>query len=39
MKSTAFTKFHESMGARMVEFAGYNMPVTFEGINVEHETI
>ncbi len=39
MKNTAFTKFHEDMGARIVEFAGYNMPVTFEGINIEHETV
>ena len=27
------------MGARMVEFAGYSMPITFEGINAEHETV
>ncbi len=39
MKNTAFTRVHEEMGARMVPFAGYNMPVTFEGINVEHETV
>jgi len=39
MKSTAFTNFHEEMGAKMIEFAGYNMPVTFEGINAEHETV
>lgn len=39
MKNTALTKIHESMGARMVPFAGYNMPVTFEGINIEHETV
>jgi aminomethyltransferase len=39
MKNTAFTKFHESMGARIVPFAGYNMPVTFEGVIVEHETV
>ena len=39
MKSTAFTSFHEALGAKMVPFAGYNMPVTFEGINVEHETV
>ena len=39
MKNTAFTKFHEDMDARIVEFAGYNMPVTFEGINIEHETV
>lgn len=39
MKSTAFTQFHEALGAKMVPFAGYTMPVTFEGINVEHETV
>ncbi|MBU1014135.1 MAG: glycine cleavage system aminomethyltransferase GcvT [Bacteroidetes bacterium] len=39
MKTTAFTSIHESLGAKMVPFAGYNMPVTFEGINIEHETV
>ncbi len=39
MKTTAFTSMHEKMGAKMVEFAGYNMPVQFEGVNVEHETV
>ncbi|MGE5425088.1 MAG: glycine cleavage system aminomethyltransferase GcvT [Syntrophothermus sp.] len=39
MKNTAFTKFHEAMGAKMVPFAGYNMPVQFEGIITEHETV
>ncbi|MBC34421.1 MAG: glycine cleavage system protein T [Bacteroidetes bacterium] len=39
MKNTAFTKIHEEMGAKMVPFAGYNMPVQFKGINVEHETV
>ncbi len=39
MKTTAFTSIHEAMGAKMVPFAGYNMPVQFEGINVEHETV
>ena len=39
MKNTAFTKFHEAMGAKMVPFAGYNMPVQYEGVNAEHETV
>ncbi|MEN8226309.1 MAG: glycine cleavage system aminomethyltransferase GcvT, partial [Bacteroidota bacterium] len=39
MKNTALTEIHESMGARIVSFAGYNMPVSFEGINIEHETV
>ncbi|HSG68563.1 MAG TPA: glycine cleavage system aminomethyltransferase GcvT [Bacteroidales bacterium] len=39
MKNTALTKIHESMGARIVPFAGYNMPVTFEGVIAEHECV
>ncbi|WKK67380.1 glycine cleavage system aminomethyltransferase GcvT [Lutimonas zeaxanthinifaciens] len=39
MKNTALTHVHESLGAKMVPFAGYNMPVQYEGINVEHETV
>jgi aminomethyltransferase len=39
MKNTAFTKYHEAFGAKMVPFAGYNMPVQYEGINAEHETV
>ena len=39
MKNTPFTKFHEEAGARMVPFAGYNMPVEYSGINEEHITV
>ncbi len=39
MKYTAFTKMHEALGAKMVEFAGFWMPVQFEGVNIEHETV
>ncbi len=39
MKNTAFTKFNEALGAKMVPFAGYYMPVQFEGVNAEHETV
>jgi aminomethyltransferase len=39
MKNTAFTDFHIALGAKMVPFAGYNMPVQFEGVNAEHETV
>ena len=39
MKNTALTSIHESLGAKMVPFAGYNMPVQYEGINSEHETV
>lgn len=39
MKNTALTNIHERLGAKMVPFAGYNMPVSYEGVNVEHETV
>ena len=39
MRLTAFTKFHEAMGAKMVEFAGYNMPIQYEGLTKEHMTV
>lgn len=39
MKNTAFTKYHIEMGARMAEFAGYNMPIEYSGINDEHITV
>lgn len=39
MKNTALTEKHISLGAKMVPFAGYNMPVQYEGINVEHATV
>ena len=39
MKNTAFTKFHQEAGAKMVPFAGYNMPVEYVGINEEHITV
>ena len=39
MKNTAFIDFHKSLGAKIVAFAGYNMPIQFDGINVEHETV
>lgn len=39
MNNTALTKTHESLGAKMVPFAGYNMPVSYEGVNIEHETV
>ena len=39
MKNTALTHIHEALGAKMVPFAGYNMPVQYEGVNVEHETV
>lgn len=39
MKNTALTDLHISLGAKMVPFAGYNMPVQYSGINDEHETV
>jgi len=39
MKNTALTDKHIHLGAKMVPFAGYNMPVQYAGINVEHETV
>lgn len=39
MKNTALTHIHEGLGAKMLPFAGYNMPITYEGVNAEHETV
>lgn len=39
MKDTSLTNKHISLGAKMVPFAGYNMPVQYEGINAEHSTV
>ena len=39
MKNTALTKTHETLGAKMVPFAGYKMPVQYEGVNIEHQTV
>lgn len=39
MKNTALSHIHEQLGAKMVPFAGYNMPVHYEGVNIEHETV
>ncbi|MDR2424354.1 MAG: glycine cleavage system aminomethyltransferase GcvT [Prevotellaceae bacterium] len=39
MKNTAFTEFHLQLGAKMMPFAGFNMPVEYSGINDEHITV
>ncbi|WP_299221805.1 glycine cleavage system aminomethyltransferase GcvT [uncultured Aquimarina sp.] len=39
MKNTALTETHAALGAKIVPFAGYNMPVSYEGVNIEHETV
>jgi len=39
IKNTALTDTHIALGAKMVPFAGFNMPVQYSGINDEHETV
>lgn len=39
MKNTALTSVHEKLGAKMVPFAGYNMPVQYEGVVAEHNAV
>jgi aminomethyltransferase len=39
MKKTAFSEIHRSMGAKLVEFAGFEMPVQYKGIIEEHLTV
>jgi aminomethyltransferase len=39
MKTTALSAIHEALGAKMVPFAGFNMPVQYEGVTIEHETV
>jgi aminomethyltransferase len=39
MKQTPFTNKHISLGAKMAEFAGFNMPISYAGINEEHHTV
>lgn len=39
MKETPFTQKHISLGAKMAEFAGYNMPISYSGINDEHAAV
>jgi aminomethyltransferase len=39
MKTTAFRSIHEANGAKMVEFAGFYMPIQYEGLLIEHETV
>lgn len=39
MKDIALNDIHKALNAKMVPFAGYNMPVSYEGVNVEHETV
>ncbi len=39
MKNTPFTQKHIELGAKMAEFAGYNMPISYSSINEEHQTV
>ncbi len=39
MKDTALTKTHKALGAKMAPFAGYNMPISYAGVTIEHKTI
>ncbi len=39
MKNTPFTHKHIALGAKMAEFAGYNMPISYTGINDEHSAV
>jgi aminomethyltransferase len=39
MLQTAFTPYHIALGAKMAEFAGYNMPISYTGINDEHQAV
>lgn len=39
MKFTPFHSIHEQLGAKMVPFAGFSMPVQYEGISAEHEVV
>jgi aminomethyltransferase len=39
MKNTPFANKHIALGAKMAEFAGYNMPISYSGINDEHAAV
>lgn len=39
VKSTALTEKHIELGAKMAEFANYNMPIVYSSINEEHEVV
>jgi aminomethyltransferase len=39
MKNTPFTQFHVALGAKMLPFAGFNMPIEYSGIIDEHLTV
>ena len=39
MKETVLSALHTSLGAKMAEFAGYNMPIVYSSINEEHKAV
>src|SRR5690606_16867907 len=39
IKDIPLIHIHEALGAKILPFAGYNMPITYEGVNAEHETV
>ena len=39
IKNTPFTDKHIALGAKMAPFAGYNMPISYTGINDEHQAV
>ena len=39
MQKLVLSDLHESIGGKMVEFAGYYMPLQYEGINAEHQAV
>lgn len=39
MKTTALNSIHKALGAKMAEFAGFEMPISYEGVNIEHQTV
>ena len=39
IKEIALSEIHKELGAKMIPFAGYNMPVSYEGVNIEHEIV
>jgi len=39
MKQLVLSDIHKTLGGKMVEFAGYNMPVQYEGVKTEHHTV
>ena len=39
MKKLVLNSVHEELGAKMVDFAGFSMPVQYEGVKIEHKNI